>query len=131
MKTEFFPHGECSYTVEDNIITIDATGPWNLEFFKQMHLELSELVSHQVDPTNFAVLLIFRGDSIAVKDGLAYHLSRVKNSNTKALALFTGYSNSPQLTNNIFKNVYDEAGLYHQNFDSIASAKAWLTDKLD
>jgi hypothetical protein len=35
------------------IITIDATGPWNLEFFKQMHQELSNIILNDVDYHNF------------------------------------------------------------------------------
>lgn len=131
MKAEFIAHGKCSYTVEDNIITIDATGPWNLEFFKQMHRELSEIILRDVDFHNFAILLILKGDSFAAQDGLDYHLNLVRQGPTKALALNSSLSNATAITQSIFKKVYDKAGLTNQSFNSIAEAKAWLRTQLN
>ncbi len=130
MKAEFIPHGKCSYTVDDNIITIDATGPWNLEFFQQMHRELSEIILRDVDFHNFAILLVLRGDSFATQDGLNYHLNLVKRGPTKALAMNSGLSNAAQITQSIFKKTYDQAHLINQYFDSTEAAKAWLRTKL-
>lgn len=131
MKAEFIAHGKCSYTVEDNIITIDATGPWNLEFFKQMHRELSEIILRDVDFHNFAILLILKGDSFAAQDGLDYHLNLVRQGPTKALALNSSLSNATAITQSIFKKVYDKAGLTNQSFNSTAEAKAWLRTQLN
>ena len=87
MKAEFIAHGKCNFTVEDNIIIIDATGPWNLEFFQQMHRDLSEIILRDVDFYNFAILLVLKGDSFATQEGLDYHLNLVRKGPTKALAL--------------------------------------------
>lgn len=130
MKAEFLAHGQCTYTVEDNIITIDATGPWNLEFFQQMHHELSNIILHDVDFHNFAILLILKGDSFAAQDGLDYHLNLVRQGPTKAIAMNSTMSNAAPITRGVFKKVYDQAGLTNQNFDSISAAKAWLRTKL-
>lgn len=130
LKAEFIAHGTCNYTVEDNIVTIDATGPWNLEFFKQMHRELSEIILHDVDFHNFAILLILKGDSFATQDGLNYHLQLVKQGPTKALAINSSLSNAAQITESVFKKVYDKAGLENQSFDTTEAAKSWLKTKL-
>jgi hypothetical protein len=130
LKAEFLAHGQCTYTVEDNIITIDATGPWNLEFFQQMHHELSNIILHDVDFHNFAILLILKGDSFAAQDGLDYHLNLVRQGPTKAIAMNSTMSNAAPITESVFKKVYDQAGLVNQNFDSISAAKAWLRTKL-
>lgn len=130
MKAELFPHGKCHYLVEGNIITIDATGPWNLEFFKQMHHELINIALTQVDVNNFAILLILQGDSLAAQDGLDYHLKLVKAGSAKALAIYTALSNAPAISQSIFKKVYDQAGLKNKYFNSTKSAKAWLTKQL-
>ena len=130
MKIETAPHGICSYLVEGNIITIDAAGPWNLEFFKQMHHELGEIILNEVDFNNFAILLILKGDSLAAQDGLDYHLHIVKSGPTKALALNSALSNAPEMTQSIFKKVYDKAGLKNQCFDSTKAAKTWLLAQL-
>lgn len=130
VKIETPAHGNCNFVVEGNIITIEATGPWNIEFFKQMHRELAEIISTEVDDKNFAILLILKGDSLAVQDGLDYHLHIVKSGPTKALALNSALSNTPQMTQNIFKKVYDLAGLKNQCFDSTTAAKTWLLAQL-
>ncbi len=130
MKTEFTPHGDCSFIVEDNLITIDATGPWNLEFFKNMHRDLGHIITHNVDYHNFAILLIFRGDSLAAQDGLDYHLHLVSKGTTKALAMHVTSSESPLVTQSIFKKLYDKAGLKNQVFDDIELAKSWLKSHL-
>ena len=131
MKAELTAHGQCSYTIEDNIVIIDATGPWNLEFFKKMHHELSLIILNDVDFQNFAILLILRGESLAAKDGLDYHLKLVSSGPTKALAIHSALSDAPQITRSIFQNVYDQAGLKNQAFDSIEYAKTWLKTHLN
>jgi hypothetical protein len=130
LKAEFSPHGSCHFSVNKNIICIDAAGPWNLEFFKQMHRELYQIVIDQVDINNFAILLVLRGDSFAAQDGLDYHLYRVQNSPTTALAITTKHSIAPQLTQDVFAKVYDKAGLENQCFDDVDDAIAWLNTKL-
>lgn len=130
MSTKFTPHGDCSFIVEDNIITIDATGPWNLEFFKSMHRDLGYIITHNVDYQNFAILLIFRGDAMAAQDGLDYHLKIVSAGTTKAVALYVSLSDSPLIIQSIYKKLYDKAGLKNQVFDDIDSAKSWLTSQL-
>ena len=131
MKAELTAHGQCSYSVDNNIVTIDATGPWNLEFFKKMHRELSQIILNDVDFENFAILLILKGESLAAKDGLDYHLKLVKSGPTKALAIHSALSDAPQITRSIFQNVYDQAGLKNQAFDSIEYAKTWLKTHLN
>ncbi len=130
MKTEYSPHGKCLYNVADNIITIDATGPWNLEFFRQMHRELSQHILNDVDYHNFAILLILKGESLATQDGLDYHLSVVKTGPTKALAIIANSCDSPPLSQSMFQKIYNQAGLKNQAFNDIDAAKAWLKSQL-
>jgi hypothetical protein len=131
LKAEFISHGKCSYTVDDNIITIDATGPWNLEFFQQMHRELSEIILRDVDYHNFAILLTLRGDSFASQDGLDYHLKLVRGGPTKALAINLALSNAMKFTDSVFTKVYDKAGLTNKSFNSTEAAKTWLKTLLE
>ena len=130
MREKLPPHGQCSYSVEGNIVTVHATGPWNLEFFKQMHYELGQIILHDVDFHNFAILLILQGESLAAKDGLDYHLNLVRSGPTKALAIYSTLSDAPQVTQSVFQSVYNRAGLKNQTFDSIDNAKAWLKAQL-
>ena len=130
MKAELLPHGKCHYLIEGNIITIDATGPWNLEFFKQMHRELHDIVLSKVDIDNFAILLILQGDSLAVQDGLDYHRELVSVGSAKAFALNCTLSIAPAISESIFRKVYDQAGLKNKSFDTTETAKAWLLKQL-
>ena len=131
METKFIPHGKCSYNVGNNIITIHAIGPWNLEFFKKMHFELSEIVLHQVDINNFAILLIVEGDSLAAQDGLDYHQKLVSAGLTKAIAVNSAKSNTPHMTETMFKKVYDQAGLKNKTFNCVKAANTWLRELLN
>ncbi len=130
MKAEFLPHGKCSFAVEDNIISIDATGPWNLEFFKKMHADLTSIIINDVDYQNFAVLLILRGLPLATKNALDYHVKFVSTGQTKALAIYSSLSESPAIAENIFQKAYYQAGLKSKSFDSPDAAKKWLTSQL-
>lgn len=130
MKAELTPHGNCTYSVQENIISIHAIGPWNLEFFKQMHKELSAIILNDVDLYNFAILLILEGDSIATQDGLNYHQHLVSKGPTKALAINSGVSVHAAITEKVFKKVYDRAGLKNQCFNNTESAIAWLKAQL-
>lgn len=130
MKVDFLPHGQCSFTVEGNIISIDATGPWNIEFFKKMHRELSNLITNEVDNQNFAILLTLKGVPLATKNGLDCHIRFVSTGNTKALAIYSCLSESPAMAESTFKKAYTQAGLKNKTFDSIEAAKIWLDSQL-
>ena len=123
MKAEFFPHGQCSFTVERDIISIDATGPWNIEFF-------TNIIINNVDNQNFAVLLILRGLPLATKNALDYHVKFVSTGQTKALAIYSCLSESPAIAESIFQKAYSQAGLKNKSFDSIETAKIWLNSQL-
>ena len=88
MLNSFFPaHGLCHYATDDNIVIIDSNGPFNLEFFKEMHADLIQYVTENVDYRNFAILLIMRGNTLALPDGLAYHEVHVAKGTAKAIAV--------------------------------------------
>ena len=131
METAFIPHGKCTYSVDGGIITINAIGPWNLEFFMQMHIELADIILTKVDIKNFAILLILEGDSLAAQDGLDYHLNLVRTGPKKAIAINSALSNAPKITQSVFKKVYDQARLKNNVFDCCEVAKVWLATQLN
>lgn len=130
MKADFLPHGQCSFTVEGNIISIDATGPWNIEFFIKMHADLANFIMNDIDNQNFAILLILRGVPLATKNGLDYHVKFVSTGKTKALAIYSSLSESPAIAKSIFQKSYTQAGLKNKSFDSIEAANIWLNSQL-
>ena len=67
---------------------------------------------------------------MAAQDALDYHLKIVSTGTAKAVALYVSLSDSPLITQSIYKKLYDKVGLKNQFFDDIDSAKSWLTSQL-
>ena len=132
MLNSFFPaHGLCHYATDDNIVIIDSNGPFNLEFFKEMHADLIQYVTGNVDYRNFAILLIMRGNTLALPDGLAYHEVHVAKGTAKAIAVNLTHSDYASTTAKQMKRVYDKAGLKNATFEDIKEAKNWLNSHLE
>lgn len=126
MGSIFLPHGDCSYCAQNNIITIEAEGPWNLEFFIKMHKDLREVIINYADLDDYKILVIFKGEAFAVQEGLDYHLAGVKLGNTKAIALSLEFCNNPGFTKAQFEKVYNEASLANKFFSKTDEALKWL-----
>ena len=127
-NSKFEIHGQYKLSTRDNIIFIEAKGPWNLEFFQQIHDDF-RAVYHQIDTKNYAVLLIPHGETIAISDALALHESFVLQGNAKAIAINLQYSSTPLSGESMFRQVYEKIGLKHAFFNNTKVAKLWL-DKL-
>jgi hypothetical protein len=83
---KFASHGQCQFTLDNNII-IDAEGPWNVEFFKQMHANLQQVVLENFININYGIIVILKGETLATQEGLDYHLYKVKHGTAKAIAI--------------------------------------------
>lgn len=130
MEELFKPHGTSVIHTEGNILVIDAEGPWNDEFFKQFHAEMAE-AAKALDLNNYATLILPRGEALGVQDGLDRHVSFVRKSGSRALALCLKYSDTPEISRFICSKMYDQVGIEYQFFDTIEEAKAWLLTFLD
>ena len=121
----FLAHGNLTIFVEDNIIFIEAQGPWNIEYLDQLHAELIKAVG-KVDQNNYAVLLTLKGEAISVEPGLQYHLNFIQRSNVTAVALNLANCTTALLTESIFAQLYKTAGVEHAFFDNSLDAHQWL-----
>lgn len=75
---DFFPgHGGLTINVKDNIMFIEASGPWNLEYFTELHGALIE-ASKQLDIKHYGVYLQLVGQAVTVEGGLEIHSAFVK-----------------------------------------------------
>ncbi len=129
MNSSFSAHGQTKILVEDNIIIIESTGPWNLEYFETFHQELVlTLVKFSLD--KYAVLLIPIGETIAVHEARDYHIKFLKKGTVRAVAINLSKSKIPLATQNMCKEVYSEVPLEHEFFTSTEEAKCWLKNKL-
>ena len=127
--TIFVPHGTLELAIEDNLILIEAQGPWNIEYLDYLHKKMSLAVT-QVDQNNYAVLLTPIGEAISVEVGLEYHTNFIRNSRTKAVAVNLAHCTTSQLTENLFSKIYQTAGLNHAFFDNVFDARNWLEGQL-
>lgn len=127
--TVFSPHGGLSIFVEDNIILIEAQGPWNIEYLDQLHAQLI-LAVKKVDQNNYGVLLTLKGDAISVEPGLQYHFNFIQRSHVKAVALNMASCTTALLTESIFAHLYHKAKVKHAFFDNSLNAHQWLEAEL-
>jgi hypothetical protein len=121
----FSPHGTLDIVIEDNLVLIEAEGPWNIEYLDQLHEQLIKAVS-QVDPNNYAILITPQGEAISVEAGLEYHLNFIRQGNAKAVALNLAHCTTASLTESIFTKLYRIAGVKHAFFDNSFDARQWL-----
>ena len=126
MALQLRPHGKCTYSIQNNIVIIEAEGPWNLEFFVEMHKDLRQIIIENLDINDYKILVVFKGNALSVQDGLDYHLNNVKLGKAKAIACSLEFSNNPSFTQMLFEKVYDEALLENRFFTTTTEALQWL-----
>tara|TARA_R110000737_G_scaffold222271_1_gene237552 strand:- start:91 stop:483 length:393 start_codon:yes stop_codon:yes gene_type:complete len=127
--TTFSPHGTMALTIADNIIFLEAQGPWNIEYIECLHKQLLWAVT-QVDANNTGVLFSPKGEAISVESGLEYHVNFIRQGKTKAIALNLAHCTTPLLTENLFSKLYRTANIKHAFFDKASDAKRWLEASL-
>jgi hypothetical protein len=125
MAAKFFAHGKTEITIEGNILVVRSVGPWNIEYFHDLHQDLIEAVS-QVDINNYGILLIPIGEAISVAEAIDYHVGFLKQGNTKAVAVNLSSSDVPNTTKDLCSKAYKRAALNFEFFYSNDSAKEWL-----
>jgi len=128
--TIFAPHGTLDLTIEDDMILIEALGPWNIEYIDYLHQKLLWAVT-QIDRSDLGVLLTLKGEAISVEAGLEYHADFIRQGNTKAIAVNLAHCTTPLLTENLFSKLYRLAKIKHAFFDNVFDARAWLENELN
>lgn len=123
------PHGTLDIVIDDNLILIEAQGPWNIEYLDHLHEQLLKTVA-KVDVNNYAILITPKGEAISVEAGLEYHLNFIRQGNTKAVALNLAYCTTALLTESLFSKLYRAAGIKHAFFDNGLDARLWLEKQL-
>jgi len=127
---KFLAHGKTHISVEDNIIIIECVGPWNIEYFQELHNDIAEVVQ-KVDKENYAILFIPIGEAICTHETIDFHMDFLRQGNTKALAINLSQSEVPNTTESICRTAYQEVGLTFEFFDCDKQAKTWLMTKLN
>ncbi len=131
MDIGFPVHGGLQISIDDDIILIDAKGPWNVEYFSMLHKELIDAAQH-VNIDNFGVLINLSGEAIAVHEGRDKHREFVSRTNTKFIAIVTSKNcELPSMTKQLFLKTYEGIVNKAAAFDDIEEGIAWLRNNLN
>ena len=122
-------HGEHSIQLDNNIVYVESTGPWNIEYFQQLHVELPNLIA-QIPSQRYVVCLTLIGDAIPVKEAIAFHIEYLKTRPVLAVALDMSKCTSKVITQKILSDIYRCANIQHQFFENGEAAKKWLIEVL-
>ena len=125
----FPPHGKLDIKIENNLIIIEAQGPWNIEYLQYLHQQLLSSVA-KVDVDNYGILISPIDDAISVKEGFEYHLNFIRHATVKAVAVNLARCTSPLMTENICRKLYGEAEINHSFFTDETAARTWLNSQL-
>ncbi|MDG1750331.1 MAG: hypothetical protein P8I03_01505 [Thalassotalea sp.] len=129
MSLGYSIHGTCQIVCENDIIKIDAKGPWNFEYFDYLHKELISY-SSQVNLNNYCVLLNLSGEAIVVDGAIEKHLFFVKKSTVKAIGINLSDCSTINITKKIFQRGYGTAQIKHEFFQTEQDAINWLKIEL-
>jgi hypothetical protein len=130
LSPKFPVHGRCQIITDNNIIIIDALGPWNLEFFEILHSNLQQTVQSNFQNKTYGIVVVLKGETLATQEGLNYHLEKVTKGNAKAIAINMMHSSFALTTQIQFEAVYNKAGLKNKFFHDTSSAKQWIESLL-
>lgn len=118
-------HGEHKMWVEQNVVCIESQGPWNVEYFKEMHKELFDILQPIKDQP-YAVYINLVGNGMPVADGLAIHQKFVATGQSRAVAINVSNCLTRPITEKVFRNTYISIGIKCQVFESKEDAFDWL-----
>ncbi|MAG77341.1 MAG: hypothetical protein CL811_11345 [Colwelliaceae bacterium] len=121
----FQSHGNADITVDDNIIFVEATGPWNKEYFEGFHQELLAASAH-LKPGKFGVHLTVKGEAIASPESIEAHIEFLKHSTVSGIAVNFAQCTTTHISKLMFTDVYQRAGNTFSIFDDPKSGCDWL-----
>ena len=129
MKVHFSAHGQYHISQEDNIIIVEAKGPWNYEFLVKVQTDLCAAVQ-ALNTETYAILVIPHGESLVVDEAISFHEAYIRQGNAKAIAINLQYCTTPLSSRTMFGQVYGANGITHEFFEDNDTAKRWLLAKL-
>ena len=127
--TNVVPLGTLKLSIEDNIIFIEATGPWNIEYLDHLHEKLLKALT-QVDPHTYSVILTLKGEAISVESTLEYHINFIRHSQSKIVAVNLEHCTTSLLAENLFSKMYRAAGFKYGFFDNAFEARLWVEKEM-
>ncbi|MGB1237948.1 MAG: hypothetical protein ACPG4U_07030 [Pseudomonadales bacterium] len=132
MPTKNAGHGRCDITVDGDLIVLEAYGPWNKEFFIQLHTDLyySALELRDSGCEHYGILVNMHGNALLVQDAIDYHSEFVKLAQTDAVAMDLCDCDTPGITRDIFNRIYACGSFDYAFFERPSEARIWLEQRI-
>jgi hypothetical protein len=121
----FTSHGSIEVTCDNNLVTLDIAGPWNIEFFQEMSEKLNEL-RPELNLQNHTGLVVLHGEALPTPEAMSYFTTYLTGLKTRAVAINLQYTNTPSITQNVCHKAYTQANIKHDFFLDNDSAIKWL-----
>jgi len=132
MKQEqgmFIPHGAYRVDIQENLLVIEAKGPFNKEVVKQYSLDLANAVQKMQAP--WGQLIIMHQDSLFTPDA-----ENLMHKSARARKLFGLYASAIVLVETTVRfaiehqvsNIYRRADIAHDFFENEQQARTWLQE---
>jgi hypothetical protein len=129
---KFQLHGESELYFEDNILLIEATGPWNIETMTDANKRVMPLID-KLSAGPWGALIIIYGEPIYVPDAATYLVGTIKELKKRgriASAIMVEESNDPKFAKRHMSSIFEQAGETFRFFKQKQEAKSWLVQKI-
>lgn len=122
-------HGTAKIHLDNQIIVIEGSGPWNLEFFRHLHQQLIAL-RDKLAAKPYAILAKLHGNALPVAEAIELHSEFIRRGQAVAIAVVLLDCQSKALTQTIFSSIYQSGSLKHAFFEDCTEASGWLEQQL-
>lgn len=127
----YLAHGEYKITIKQNLLILDAKGPFNLEYVNKLIDGIAKTAPHM--HKDWGQLTIFHNDSIfvpeafnAVKDSMKAR----ENAGLKCLAIVLVKAQCSFIIKNQITDIYQSTNLPFKFFEEVELAEQWLRERL-
>ena len=125
-------HGTFAIQVEQDILLVDAKGPFNMETISDYQLALADAIdSFQGQP--WQQIIIMREESIFTPEAVE-EMVKVSNYRKARGLIFSAVvfidSNARTLIEHQLKGIYQQTGISYQFFDDVDTARQLLANNM-
>lgn len=125
---QYSPHGSYSITQKNNILLIDAQGPFNDVVSEQFHQEI-KVITKEMSKSPWASLVSFKGNSIFTPEAELKLIEttqyRIENGMVAVAAVLidSAYADILQMQ---LQRIYQRCNIQFNFFSNAEHAKKWL-----
>lgn len=128
----FHQIGTFNLAAEGDVIHVHSTPQFNLEAVRDYAAKVAELIERM--PPRFGILAEFENPPIMgpeVEDSMRQTARQRAARGMVAVAFVTPDHHGLKIASGQWNRIYDPLGIPFAFFDDVASARAWLREKID